>query len=74
MEKFLVFGKRATNALWEDESDLDAVVEAIDDLEAELCKFDPQTTPVHEILNMYSQWTDYSYLTPEQYTSINERL
>ena len=41
MEKYLIFGSRATNALWEDENDLEAVIEAIDDLEAELLIFDP---------------------------------
>ncbi len=70
MKKYLIFGKRATNALWQDENDIDAVVEAIDDLEAELFIFDPQTTPIDEVLKTYSKWTDYSYLTPEQYKQV----
>lgn len=70
MKKYLIFGSRATNALWNDENDIDAVIEAIEDLEAELFIFDQILTPVHEVLNTYSKWNDYSYLTMEQYDQI----
>ena len=74
MEKYLIFGSRATNALWEDENDLEAVIEAIDDLDAELLIFDTDKTPINEILSSYSRWNDYSYLTKEQYEQIISKM
>lgn len=70
MKKYLIFGSRATNALWEDENDLDTVIEAIDDGEAELFIFEPLETPIDKVLVAYSKWNDYSYLTAEQYEQI----
>lgn len=70
MKKYLIFGSRATNALWEDENDLEGVIEAINDLEAELFIFDPENTPIDKILSAYSKWSDYSYLTKDQYEEI----
>ena len=72
MITYLIFGKRATDALWQDENDIDAVVEAIDDMEAEFFVFDPSATPVHDVLEAYSKWNDYAYLTPEQYERMVE--
>ena len=74
MEKYFVFGKRATDALWNDENDLDSVVEAINDLEADLFIYHPETTPIHDVLKAYSRWTDYAYLSREQYDEITSRL
>lgn len=74
MEKYLLFGKRATNALWEDENNLEPVIEAINDLEASLFVYNEQTTQLYEVLKAYSKWTDYAYLTPEQYAQISERV
>ena len=74
MEKYFLFGKRGTDALWEDENNLEPIVEAIDDLEAEIFIYDPDTTPIHEVLSAYSKWSDFAYLTTEQYAAIIERI
>ncbi len=74
MKKYFIFGSRATNALWEDDNDMEAVIKALDDFEAELFIFDPQSTPVHEVLNAYSKWNEFSYLTTEQYEQIMKQV
>ena len=74
MKNYLLFGKRATDALWEDEKDFGSVVEAIDDLEAELFIFDPKTSSLGDLLLAYSKWSDYSFLTPEQYRKIRAQV
>ncbi|MCC8361012.1 hypothetical protein [Salinimicrobium sediminilitoris] len=69
MVNYFLFGRRGTEALWDE--DIQGVIEAIDDLEAELYIYDPESTPIHEILAAYSRWTDYAYLTKEQYEEIS---
>ena len=72
MKQYLIFGKRATDALWDDENDLDSVIEAMDDLDAELFVYDSEVTPLYQLLDICRKWSDYSFISQEQYGQIME--
>ena len=68
-KKYFVFGKAATDILW-NLDDLNEIVNNINEDEAELFVYDPATTLIHTVLETYSRWSDYAYLTPKQYREI----
>ncbi|WP_029035874.1 hypothetical protein [Salinimicrobium xinjiangense] len=72
-KKYFLLGSAGANLLW-DLDDLNSIAEAINEDEAELFVYGPQITPIHDVLEAYGRWSDYSYLTSEQYQTIVSRL
>ncbi|MCC8360277.1 hypothetical protein [Salinimicrobium sediminilitoris] len=72
-KKYFLFSRAGAGFIW-DLDDLNAIAEAVNEDEAELFVYYPQTTPIHYVLQAYSRWSDYSYLTSEQYQAVVSRL
>lgn len=70
-KKYFVFGH--ASSLW-DVDDLERIIDAVNDYEADLFVYDPQRTQIHEVLEAYAKWSDYAYITGQQYEEIVTRL
>ena len=72
-KKYFVFGRASSLVLW-DVDDLKSIINAVNDYHADLFVYDPLKTQIHEVLEAYSKWSDYAYISCQQNEEIVRQL